>query len=310
MGFWPTVSCPFYIAKSSLKTYFTPSPPPLALFATPTTSLRAPMSTSQIRCQGCDRVFSPRGLSQHLSRTPNAVCREVQTTSRTPSLFQTVSGAGSSLASNSNEANPRVHTTADAVCREVQLTPRPPSLFQTVSSTRSSLVLNSNEADLEAIHMTDAADVADTDIPADPMDSTDADLLEEIGNGQPSPTIPQQGQPVEAQTPNHATPPPIESQPPSPAPIHHTEPDANSLDTTPAQVFVKRFPFGSPGAPITGAHQGTTIYKSNHKVFGESIWAPFHSECDWEIARWAKMRGPSSSAMEELLAIPSVRLTD
>ena len=32
------------------------------------------MSTSQIRCQGCDRVFSPRGLSQHLSRTPNAVC--------------------------------------------------------------------------------------------------------------------------------------------------------------------------------------------------------------------------------------------
>ena len=152
--------------------------------------------------------------------------------------------------------------------------------------------------------MTDAADVADTDIPADPMDSTDADLLEEIGNGQPSPTIPQQGQPVEAQTPNHATPPP------SPAPIHHTEPDANSLDTTPAQVFVKQFPFGSPSAPITGAHQGTTIYKSNRKVFGESIWAPFHSECDWEIACWAKMCGPSSSAMEELLAIPSVRLTD
>ena len=225
-------------------------------------------------------------------------------------VTQTVSGAGSSLASNSNEANPRVHMTADAVCCEAQLTPRPPSLFQTVSSTRSSLVLNSNEADLKAIHMTDAANVADTDIPADPMDSTDASLLEEIGNGQPSPTIPQQGQPVEAQTPNHAMPPPIKSQPPSPAPIHHTEPDANSLDTTPAQVFVKRFPFGSPGAPITGAHQGTTIYKSNRKVFGESIWAPFHSECDWEIAHWAKMCGPSSSAMEELLAIPLVRLAD
>ena len=43
-----------------------------------------------ICCQGCNRVFSPCGLSQHLSRTPNAVCHEVQMTSRTPSLFQTV----------------------------------------------------------------------------------------------------------------------------------------------------------------------------------------------------------------------------
>ena len=138
MGFWPTVSCPFYIAKSSLKTYFTPSPPPLALFATPTTSLRAPMSTSQIRCQGCDRVFSPRGLSQHLSRTPNAVCREVQTTSRTPSLFQTVSGAGSFLASNSNEANLKaLHTASNAACREAQSASTTPSLFQTVSGGSS-----------------------------------------------------------------------------------------------------------------------------------------------------------------------------
>ncbi|KAN0134199.1 hypothetical protein V8E53_007971 [Lactarius tabidus] len=28
--------------------------------------------------------------------------------------------------------------------------------------------------------------------------------------------------------------------------------------------------------------------------------------CDWKLAHWAKMRGPSSSAMEELLAIPEV----
>ena len=302
------------------------------------------MTTSQIRCQGCDRVFSPRGFSQHLSRTPNAVCRKVQTTSRTPSLFQTVLASnsneanlkalhtasnavcreaqsasttpslfqtvsgGSSPASNSNEANSEVHTTPDTMCREAQLTPR--TLFQMVSSAGSSLVSNSNEANLEALRMTDAADTADADNPADPIDATDADLLEEIGNGLPSSTIPQQGQPVEAQTPNPPTPPPIEPQPPNTALVHPTEPDANSLDTTPARVFVTRFPFGSPGAPITGTQQGSTIYHSNHEVFGDSLWAPFHSECDWEIARWAKMRGPSSSAMEELLAIPSVRLTD
>ncbi|KAN0139715.1 hypothetical protein V8E53_002377, partial [Lactarius tabidus] len=32
----------------------------------------------------------------------------------------------------------------------------------------------------------------------------------------------------------------------------------------------------------------------------------FNSQCDWEIACWAKMCRPMSSAMEELLAIPEV----
>ncbi|KAH7917158.1 hypothetical protein BV22DRAFT_1026893, partial [Leucogyrophana mollusca] len=35
-------------------------------------------------------------------------------------------------------------------------------------------------------------------------------------------------------------------------------------------------------------------------------WAPFSSQTDWDIARWAKLRGPSSTAFSELLAIPGV----
>ncbi|KAI9436431.1 hypothetical protein H4582DRAFT_2112092 [Lactarius indigo] len=35
-------------------------------------------------------------------------------------------------------------------------------------------------------------------------------------------------------------------------------------------------------------------------------WAPFQSQCNWEVACWAKMRGPLSSAVTELLAIPEV----
>ncbi|KAF8264339.1 hypothetical protein EI94DRAFT_1805975 [Lactarius quietus] len=41
-------------------------------------------------------------------------------------------------------------------------------------------------------------------------------------------------------------------------------------------------------------------------MFRVSIWSPFRSQCDWELTHWAKMRGPTSSAMEELLAIPEV----
>ncbi|KAN0140498.1 hypothetical protein V8E53_001707, partial [Lactarius tabidus] len=70
--------------------------------------------------------------------------------------------------------------------------------------------------------------------------------------------------------------------------------------------IVDRFPRGSPGAPIPGSHPGSHIYQSSQDAFGPRIWAPFRSQRDWEIAHWAKTRGPTSSALAELLAIPKV----
>lgn len=40
---------------------------------------------------------------------------------------------------------------------------------------------------------------------------------------------------------------------------------------------------------------------------GDNPWAPFKSKKDWEIARWAKLRGPGSTAFSELLTINGVR---
>ena len=37
-----------------------------------------------------------------------------------------------------------------------------------------------------------------------------------------------------------------------------------------------------------------------------SEWAPFSSRTEWELARWAKLRGPSSTALSELLDIDGV----
>jgi hypothetical protein len=39
---------------------------------------------------------------------------------------------------------------------------------------------------------------------------------------------------------------------------------------------------------------------------GDNPWAPFKSKKDWEIARWAKLRGAGSTAFSELLAIDGV----
>ncbi|KAN0139632.1 hypothetical protein V8E53_002294 [Lactarius tabidus] len=38
----------------------------------------------------------------------------------------------------------------------------------------------------------------------------------------------------------------------------------------------------------------------------ENIYAPFVSQLDWEVARWAKFRGPSSNSFTELMAIDGV----
>jgi hypothetical protein len=70
-------------------------------------------------------------------------------------------------------------------------------------------------------------------------------------------------------------------------------------------VVIDPFPHGSPGAPIS---QGSYMDDTDREASDGSIWAPFCSQCDWEVAQWAKMRAPTSSAMADLLAIPEVRL--
>ena len=39
---------------------------------------------------------------------------------------------------------------------------------------------------------------------------------------------------------------------------------------------------------------------------GPTEWAPFSTRREWEVARWAKLRGPSSTALTELLEIDGV----
>jgi hypothetical protein len=81
--------------------------------------------------------------------------------------------------------------------------------------------------------------------------------------------------------------------------------DAEILDT-PSTVVIEEFTSGSPGAPIPDKPQGSSAYASHQDALADSIWAPFKSQRDWAIARWAKMCGPTSTAVTELLAIPEV----
>jgi hypothetical protein len=83
-----------------------------------------------------------------------------------------------------------------------------------------------------------------------------------------------------------------------------TEPDHAQRDGAP---FIEPFPSGAAGAPISNVGQSMPRYQALWDGLGpDNIWYPFQSQRDWDFAQWAKSRGPSSTAVTELLAINSV----
>lgn len=75
-------------------------------------------------------------------------------------------------------------------------------------------------------------------------------------------------------------------------------------------LIVDSFPSGSAGAPIADGSPNCMGPGSAQELPRHNIWAPFRSQQDWEIARWAKRHGTTSSAVTELLAIPEVCIPD
>ncbi|KAG1811639.1 hypothetical protein EV424DRAFT_1473681 [Suillus variegatus] len=69
------------------------------------------------------------------------------------------------------------------------------------------------------------------------------------------------------------------------------------------QPTIEKFPRRHAGAPIL--HSGTTAFESyNNALQGaDNVWAPFVSRIDYEVAKWAKLRGSGSTAFSELLAV-------
>ncbi|KAN0141046.1 hypothetical protein V8E53_000802 [Lactarius tabidus] len=89
-------------------------------------------------------------------------------------------------------------------------------------------------------------------------------------------------------------------------PEHEATSPSYDRDAAGSNAIIDLFPFGQPGEPVPGMQQSSTLYEATRDSLGDFVWAPFRSQCDWEFARWAKMRGPTSTAVTELLAIPGI----
>jgi len=75
-----------------------------------------------------------------------------------------------------------------------------------------------------------------------------------------------------------------------------------------AETTTDRFIQGQPGQVIHV--EDSDAYEHDVRDFDvhdpDNVWAPFQSKMDWSVAKWAKLRGPSSTAVTELLSIEGV----
>ncbi|KAJ7728556.1 hypothetical protein B0H14DRAFT_3518585 [Mycena olivaceomarginata] len=91
-------------------------------------------------------------------------------------------------------------------------------------------------------------------------------------------------------------------------------PDARKIaeDRFHHKPIVEKFPGGRAGRPIPLTQAPT---QNSEQRYGSALddsptnnpYAPFKSKLDWEVARWAKLRGSGSTAFTDLLHIEGVR---
>jgi hypothetical protein len=72
-------------------------------------------------------------------------------------------------------------------------------------------------------------------------------------------------------------------------------------------IKIEAFPIQTAGAPVSSSAPLLSDYTQyGHQLGAEGPYAPFKSKLDWEIAQWAKIQGPSSRAVADLLSIDGV----
>ena len=247
------------------------------------------MNSARVRCNGCNRSFAPRGLSQHIQKTRNVRCRL------------------------------KYRVPQDHVVSLLASIPRPTTCTNTSGDNRMEDTFNDNVdqddvIEAEAFEDTFNVSAVQPDCP-DTMD-LDAELFEDPFNDDVDQVDAMDAEAFEMLL--QTSPLPEQQfidEPPSPAVLEDPDEPPSSIGMALAsgtasqlerQVIIERFPIGHASAPIPEPRKTSATNKPSHVASEESIWGPFHSQCDWAVARWVKMRGSTSSAASELLAIPEV----
>ncbi|PPQ83323.1 hypothetical protein CVT26_015163 [Gymnopilus dilepis] len=242
------------------------------------------MSSQMHRCSGCDKVFTHRGFSSHLLQTMDPLCKAVyEELQRAHALYE--------------------HLTAS------QTPNNQPDLEEAVVPFEGDM-FGDAEAYANDSFGQDAELGADSDSEhSDGPEQDDAELentWEPIREGAPF-----QGEEDQGDDPN----------------MSHDDAAASDADyeairrrtaervilgeghgVKPVKVvrYTDKYPSSAAGGILVQGKSLDTQYRTAVKE-KDNPWAPFESRMDWEVGKWAKLRGPGSTAFSELLQIDGVR---
>ncbi len=81
---------------------------------------------------------------------------------------------------------------------------------------------------------------------------------------------------------------------------------SDAEESTFRKPVIVPFSKGKAGNILYQTQDQYTMYTAGFNGGDKNPYEPFKSKLDWEFAKWAKMRGPGSTAVSELLNIEGV----
>ncbi|KAI0702091.1 hypothetical protein C8Q76DRAFT_802383 [Earliella scabrosa] len=255
-------------------------------------------------CSGCGKDFSISGYTQHLLQTRRPLCIAV----REEELFADVD-LNQADGSGDDRSPPPTNAQSNGSAIDDDLPPGEPQPFEgdffgTYEPQEFEDFDEYNGG--EPAPGDDAEDGEDGEdredggaggVDEDGEDGLDddADVFEEENTWEPAP------RPTHA----NATPEATEDNDLESDDCHRREAQERAGQQLRAKTFVVRFPGPHAGSPINQSRVRSSyeVYEAAVDASGTNPYAPFASRLDWEVAKWAKMRGPGSTALTELLNI-------
>ena len=266
------------------------------------------MSSGTTTCPGCDQIFSLRGYQSHLALSRDPLCRAV---------FDKLSTANDAYDADSDSDTMPFQADAFGTAED----------YCDASDMFRQKAKDDDQVDAD--DPPPLMEVSDDEADDDEDDEEELEMANMVAELEKSWELPRQGAPRQEPVVDEVDcdaddPPPLrkvyDDQDDDDEGAPHHAPVDNS-DIRKADRFIIGDGYGvRPAVRIryndkhqsARAGQPLTHEESRDHVYdaalggGDNPWGPFNSKKDWEIARWAKLRGAGSTAFSELLAIDGV----
>lgn len=243
-----------------------------------------------VQCEGCNNTFTLAGYTHHLAQSTNPACSRIYNDYLS---YQPESDLESDSKDNDSEEDE---------------TPIPfqGDYFGSAESYGHADFPMDDANDIDettAVTGDGSEDDGETMDDNDDEDDGDNSGEEENYEGGWEPMVPQQGSSPMTGAGDHAEVDDMEDEDVGATGHAEREQAESRIGGSPVVID---YPNPRAGERLRQEDSSYTGYEKSVQDSENNIYAPFSSKREWEIARWAKLRGPGSTAFTDLLKIDGV----